>query len=323
MNELFRRSLALAVVIAAIVVALPGSGPGSPATAAAAGDCTPGADWGTLRTDLATQVAQLVNQHRAALGLTPLTVTTPLTNAAVWKSRHMARYQYMQHNDPAPPVARSTGERLLACGYPTTTAGWGENIAYGYASASAVMQGWLNSAGHRANIERATFRAIGVAAAATSTGTLYWTQEFGTSTTGGTAPPPPPPPPPSYACSNGSDDDGDGKLDYPADPGCTGTTDNDEYNAPAPPPPPSYACSNGSDDDGDGKVDYPADPGCTGTTDNNEYNAPAPPPAPTTYACSNGKDDDGDRRTDYPADPGCSSPTDNNEFNWWFRALTN
>ena len=255
-----------------------------------------------------------MNQHRASLGLSQLTVTTPLTNAAVWKSRHMAHYRYMQHADPAPPVARSVSDRLQACGYPATTAGWGENIAYGYSTANAVMQGWLNSTGHRANIENASFRAIGVAAAASSTGTLYWTQEFGTSTTGGddaasaasTA---------TYACSNGKDDDGDAKVDYPADPGCSSTTDNDEYNAP-PPPAPTYACSNGRDDDGDGKIDYPADPGCTSTTDNDEYNAP-PAPAPT-YACSNGRDDDGDGKVDYPADPGCTSPTDNNEFNWFF-----
>jgi uncharacterized protein YkwD len=265
---LFRRALALAAVIAAVAVAAPAVVPGSPAVAGAVvGDCTPGNDWGTLRPDLATQVVQLVNQHRASRGLAQLTVTPPLANAAVWKSRHMARYQYMQHADPAPPVARSVGDRLLACGYPTTTAGWGENIAYGYWTANAVMQGWLNSAGHRANIENASFRAIGVAAAASSSGAIYWTQEFGTSTSGGSAPPPPP----SYACSNGQDDDGDGRFDYPADPGCTSTTDNDEYNAPAPPPPtPSYACSNGKDDDSDGKVDYPVDPGCTGPTDSTE-----------------------------------------------------
>lgn len=42
-----------------------------------------------------------------------------------------------------------------------------------------------------------------------------------------------PPPPPVYACSNGWDDDGDGKVDYPNDPGCISSTDNDEYNAPS------------------------------------------------------------------------------------------
>ena len=320
MKTLLRRAPGLVAVIAVVaaVAAAPARVPGTPAVAGAAvGDCTPGADWGTLRQDLATQVVQLVNQHRASLGLPQLTVTTPLSNAAVWKSRHMAYYRYMQHPDPAPPVARSVGDRLLACGYPATTAGWGENIAYGFASANAVVQAWLNSSGHRANIENASYRSIGVGAAASSSGTLYWTQEFGTSTSGGGTPPPPPPPPPpapTYACSNGADDDGDGKVDYPADPGCTSTTDNDEYNAPAPPPPaPSYACSNGKDDDGDGKVDYPADPGCTSTTDNDEYNSPAPPPPAPSYACSNGKDDDGDGKVDYPADTGCTGPTDNTE----------
>ena len=189
-KKLFGRILALVAVVAAVAVVGPTGVPGSPAGAAAVGDCTPGSDWGTLRQDLATQVVQLVNQHRASRGLTQLAVTTPLTSAATWKSRHMARYRYMQHADPAPPVARSVGDRLLACGYPATSAGWGENIAYGYSTANAVMQGWLNSSGHRANIESPSFRAIGVAAAASSTGAIYWTQEFGTSTTGGGTPPP-------------------------------------------------------------------------------------------------------------------------------------
>jgi uncharacterized protein YkwD len=190
------RALALAATIAAVAAVTPHLLPGSPAPArAAVGDCTPGSDWGTLRPELATEVVQLVNQHRASLGLAQLTVTTPLTSSAVWKSRHMAYYRYLQHADPAPPVARSVGERLLACGYPSSSAGWGENIAYGYRTASAVVQGWLSSPGHRANIENASFRAIGVAAAAASSGTLYWTQQFGTSTTGGSTPPPPPPEP--------------------------------------------------------------------------------------------------------------------------------
>ncbi len=294
-------TLALATVAVAAVAVLPSSVPGTPASAnAVVGNCTPGSDWGTLRQDLAVRVVELVNQHRAARGLSQLTVTTPLTNAAIWKSRHMARYVYMAHADPAPPVARSVGDRLLACGYPASSAGWGENIAYGYTSADAVMQGWLNSPGHRANIENPSYRAIGVGAAAASTGRLYWTQEFGTSTSGST-------PPPTSACSNGLDDDGDGKVDYPADPGCSSSTDTNEYNA----PPAAAACGNGLDDDADGKVDYPADPGCSSTTDNDEFNAPPPP----SYACSNGLDDDGDGKVDYPADPGCSSSTDTNEYN--------
>jgi len=208
--------------------------PGAPTAAKAVlGDCVAGSDWGTPRQDLAARVIELVNEHRASLGLTQLIVTTPVTNAAVWKARHMAKYLYMAHADPAPPVARTTAQRMEACG---VTSGWGENIAYGYATAEAVMQAWLNSLGHRANIERSTFRAIGVGAASASNGLIFWAQVFSTSTAGGSTPPPPPPPP-SYACSNGLDDDGDTKVDYPADPGCTSTFDNDEYNAPAPLPP--------------------------------------------------------------------------------------
>ena len=58
------------VAIVSVVVAAPAGVPGTPAVAGAAvGDCTPAADWGTLRQDLATQVVQLVNQHRASRGL--------------------------------------------------------------------------------------------------------------------------------------------------------------------------------------------------------------------------------------------------------------
>jgi uncharacterized protein YkwD len=242
-TQFLTRALALITAVGALAVTAPAGVPGAPQAAnAVVGDCTPGADWGTPRQDLTARVVELVNQHRASLGLSQLTVSTTLTSSSVWKARHMAKYLYMAHDDPAPPVARTTAERLQACGYPTGTAGWGENIAYGYATADAVMQGWLGSAGHRANIERASYRSIGVGAASSSTGRIYWAQAFGTQAGSGSTPPPPPPPP-AAACSNGVDDDGDGKVDHPADPGCSSPSDTDEYNAPAPgpapPPPPS------------------------------------------------------------------------------------
>ena len=53
---------------------------------------------------------------------------------------------------------------------------------------------------------------------------------------------PPPPPPPVAQCADGLDNDGDGLIDFPADPGCVDAADNDEFNAP-PPPPPSDLCS--------------------------------------------------------------------------------
>lgn len=58
------------------------------------------------------------------------------------------------------------------------------------------MQAWLASPGHRANIESPSLRAIGIGVARSGRGTLYWTQNFGTSTAGATPPPPAPTPPP-------------------------------------------------------------------------------------------------------------------------------
>ena len=74
----------------------------------------------------------------------------------------MAYYGYMQHDDPAPPIARLWYQRVQACGY--AGSGMGENIAYGYPTPQDVMNGWLNSPGHKANIENASYRAIGVGA---------------------------------------------------------------------------------------------------------------------------------------------------------------
>jgi uncharacterized protein YkwD len=146
----------------------------APATAVAVGDCAPAASWPAARADLAEQVITLINAHRAGLGLQPLVASPTLTAAATWKARHMAAYGYMTHDDPAPPVARTTGERIAACGY--AAAAWGENIAEGYKTAQAVVDGWLGSADHRANIENPAFRATGVAVAGA---TLYWAQTFG------------------------------------------------------------------------------------------------------------------------------------------------
>ena len=67
----------------------------------------------------------------------------------------------------------SPGDRISRVGYPAGA--WAENVAYGYNSCSAVMSGWMNSAGHKANILNKSVVHIGVASAASSNGTLYWT----------------------------------------------------------------------------------------------------------------------------------------------------
>jgi uncharacterized protein YkwD len=157
----------LAALLSAAAVA------GTPAAATAAGNCVPAPSWPADQADLAAQVITLVNAHRAQLGLVPLVVSPTLTAAAEWKARNMAAYGYLNHDDPAPD-SRTADERVLACGYPATQ--WGENIGTGYATAQAVVDAWLASPEHRANIERPEFRATGVGVAGAPT---YWAQSFG------------------------------------------------------------------------------------------------------------------------------------------------
>ena len=167
-------------------------------SAAAATNCTPDGAWGTNRSDLASQVVSLINQHRAGLGLGTLSSSSSLQASSVWKSLHMAGYNYFGHSDPAPPVNRDAAQRARDCDFVGSS--WGENIAAGYGTPQAVVTGWLNSPGHRANIENPNYTVTGVGVAASAGGRLYWTQNFGR--TSGSSPPPPPPPPPPTAPVN-------------------------------------------------------------------------------------------------------------------------
>ncbi|MEZ4431020.1 MAG: hypothetical protein R3F65_01315 [bacterium] len=98
------------------------------------------------------------------------------------------------------------------------------------------------------------------------------------------------------ACADGADNDFDFAIDYPADPNCASAADTDENSPPQ--------CSDGRDNDGDGLVDL-ADPGCLGDPNRfSEFN---------TAACRNRLDDDGDALVDYPFDPGCATPNDTDE----------
>ena len=96
----------------------------------------------------------------------------------------------------------------------------------------------------------------------------------------------------TFACSDGIDNDGDGKKDFPADKGCFSATDPDER----------ADCQDGVDNDGDGTTDYPTDKGCSGAMDHSEK-----------FACEDGVDNDADGRVDFPADPGCAKLADPNE----------
>ena len=133
------------------------------------------------------------------------------------------------------------------------------------------------------------------------------------------------------ACEDGFDDDGDGLLDHPEDPGCDASSDDDEHGAALP-------CDDGLDQEGDGLVDFPADPGCSSATDESETGpgricddgldndgdgtvdlADAgcdgifDDSERLETTCDNAFDDDGDGRVDFPDDPGCTAPADVSE----------
>jgi hypothetical protein len=95
-----------------------------------------------------------------------------------------------------------------------------------------------------------------------------------------------------HTCSDGIDNDGNGRTDFPDDPGCGWAGgDTEDAGCPAPGCP---ACSNGIDDDQDGRVDYPEDTDCMFAAQGTEE----------SIACFNDLDDDGDGMID-AVDPGC------------------
>ncbi|MFF5705018.1 sigma-70 family RNA polymerase sigma factor [Streptomyces sp. NPDC012794] len=122
---------------------------------------------------VAGQVVSLVNSERAAAGCGPLREDAQLRDAAQRHSADMARRDFFSHTNPdgADPGARTT-----AAGYRWST--YGENIARGQQTAQAVMDSWMKSPGHRANILNCSFKDIGVGIHSGSGGP-WWTQNFG------------------------------------------------------------------------------------------------------------------------------------------------
>ncbi len=122
------------------------------------------------------EVVTLVNQERQIHGLPPLQDDSRLHAAALGHSEDMALNDYFSHTSLD---NRNPGDRITQAGYAWST--YGENIAAGYSTPTAVVEGWMNSAGHRANILRSGFCDIGVGLAysAASRYGYYWTQNFG------------------------------------------------------------------------------------------------------------------------------------------------
>ncbi len=128
----------------------------------------PGKDAGVLEYE--NQVIRLVNEIRVKNGLSALTADWELSRVARFKSQDMKDNNYFSHTSP---VYGSPFQMIKNFGISYRAAA--ENIAKGQATPEAVVNAWMNSSGHRANILNGSYNKIGVGYVADG---KYWTQMF-------------------------------------------------------------------------------------------------------------------------------------------------
>lgn len=117
------------------------------------------------------RVVELVNIERQKNGLSPLTLDSAISNVARIKSKDMSDNNYFAHHSP---TYGSAGDMLTQFGIKYSA--WGENIAAGQRTPEDVVNGWMNSEGHKANILSSDFSKIGVGYV--NNGRPHWTQIF-------------------------------------------------------------------------------------------------------------------------------------------------
>lgn len=117
------------------------------------------------------QVIELVNEERAKAGLSPVTEASDVAAAASVRAREIP--SNFSHSRPDGTYYNTA---LDASG--VKYRGSGENIAYGQRTAAEVMNGWMNSQGHRANILNGSYKNIGVGYYENGSGVKYWVQLF-------------------------------------------------------------------------------------------------------------------------------------------------
>jgi uncharacterized protein YkwD len=142
----------------------------SPLIGGATATAAPTAPGSAATRSLAADVIARTNAIRKEAGCAPVRADERLRSIAQAHASEMARHRYLDHEDRD---GTSSGERIGSAGYGNVT---GENLAHGYAGAAEVMDVWMRSAGHRANIEDCAFTHIGVGYAPNGD---YWVQDFG------------------------------------------------------------------------------------------------------------------------------------------------
>ena len=152
--------------------------PAAPAASAVASTCS--------LPDFAASALARINQHRGTgatcgargsfAAVPALAWSAKLTQAADAHSQDMAAQNYFSHTSAD---GRTVGNRIDATGYLWNT--YGENIAAGYHTVNAVIDGWMASDGHCANVMGANFTEVGLACVPgtpSSTYNTYWTMDL-------------------------------------------------------------------------------------------------------------------------------------------------
>lgn len=124
-------------------------------------------------TTQAKEVLELVNQERSKVGLKALTLSNELTDVATVKAQDMRDNGYFDHTSPN---YGSPFEMMQHFGIQYRSAG--ENIAAGQKTAQEVMNSWMNSSGHRANILNSDYEQLGVGYVEGGSYGTYWVQMF-------------------------------------------------------------------------------------------------------------------------------------------------
>ncbi len=117
------------------------------------------------------KVVELVNKERKSAGLNPVTLNTDATTAAQVRAEESSvSFSHTRPDGTSFATAlKDAGVSYRSCG---------ENIAWGQKTPEQVMEGWMNSAGHRANILNASYTEIGMGFYQNASGVNYWSQLF-------------------------------------------------------------------------------------------------------------------------------------------------
>jgi uncharacterized protein YkwD len=123
-----------------------------------------------------SRIFDLINAQRRHQGLRPLVYNPQLDRMAKIQAQNMARFQKMAHVIPEASLP-TLGDRAKYVGYMYGRIA--ENVALGYPNAETVVEGWMNSSGHRRNILDRDVVETGIGIARSASGGIYYCQVFG------------------------------------------------------------------------------------------------------------------------------------------------